>query len=114
MRQIRQHVQQSTQPSRDRLVHPFPHDGLSLRIAVGISLVVQNLDESDLRAVQALHDAQRVVVAALVHLVALEGRPDEDRDDELAEVARHLDHGDHGARAGPLAACADDDHPSTC
>ena len=110
LRQVRQHVQQPAQSSRDRPVHPLPHDGLSLWIGVGISLVVQNLDQSDLRVVEALHDAERVIVAALVHLVALERRPDEDRDDEFALGTRHLHHGKHRACAGALPAGADDDH----
>ena len=110
LRQVGEHIDQTAQSSRDRAVHPFPHHGLRLGIALFISLVVQDLYQSDLRMVEPLHNAQRMIVAALIHFMALEGRPNEDRDDELPLVTRHLHHGKHRARTRAFPACADDDH----
>ena len=50
-----------------------------------------------------------MVVAALVDFVALEGRPNEDRQHQPAVLPRELGQREHRARAGPLAAGADQD-----
>ena len=52
---------------------------------------------------------KRVIVAALLNLVPLERRPDEDRDDQLLLLARHLRERKHGPGARALAARADND-----
>ena len=60
--------------------------------------------------VEPVDNAQGMIVAPLIHFMALEGRPNKDRDHELPLVPRHLHHGKHRARACTFPACADDDH----
>jgi hypothetical protein len=63
------------------------------------------------RAIEPGGYLHRVVVAALVHLVALEGRPHEDRKHQLLLLTRHLGQRKDGSGTCSLSACADhDDH----
>ena len=107
LRQLPQDVDQSAQSARDGQVHAFPDDGLGLRARFRISAIVQDLHQPDLRGIEPLDHVQRVIVAALVHFVTLEGRANEDRQHQLAMLPGELRQREHRAGAGSLAAGAD-------
>ena len=107
--EIPQDVNQPAQAPGDGKIHSFPHDRLRLRIVFHVSAVVQNLDQADPGRIELLDRAHGVVVVALVHLVALERRPNEDRDDELLLLPRDLCEGKHRAGASALSSRAHED-----
>ena len=82
---------------------------MRLRIAIDVGAIVQNLDQSDPRLVELRRDVDRMIVAALVDLVPLERRPDEDRQHQLAVLTHEGSQRKHGAGAGALPTRADRD-----
>jgi hypothetical protein len=109
LRQIREHVEQPSQAAGNRRVHTLPDDVLRLRVGARIAAIVENLDETDSRRVEMLRDRQRMIVAALLHLVPLERGPHENRDDQLSLLAGHLRNRHECARAGTFSSRSDQD-----
>jgi len=72
-------------------------------------VVVQDLDEPDLRFVELQSDMQRMIEPAFVDFVPLERRTDEHRQRQLALTSHDLGEGKHRPRTRAFAARADDD-----
>ena len=109
LRQLPQDVDQAAQAPRDGEVHAFPDHRLRLRARFRVAAIVQDLDQPDVGVVESLDDVQRVIVATLVDFMALERRPNEDRQHQLAMLPRELGQREHRAGAGAFAAGADQD-----
>src|SRR4029453_11549474 len=98
---------QPAQSSRDGQVHPFPYDLLRLGIAVGVAVVVEDLDQPDPRFGELQPAGKRVIVATLVDLVPLERRPYEHRQRQLTLTSHDVSKRKHRPRTCAFAAGAD-------
>jgi len=98
----------STQPSRNRTIHPFPHNRLRLGIVVRVATIVENLHEPDPGSIELSGRFQGVIVASLLHFVAFERRAYEYRDYELLLFPRHLRQRKYRACTGAFTARRDE------
>ncbi len=84
---------------------------MRLGIAIDVPSIVEKLYEPDVRGIELATDVQSVVVAALLYLMALEGRSNKDRNHQLVLCARNLRQRKHRAGARSLATRSDEnDH----